>query len=247
MISSTSRSLFFNLIINFNLFIMKSFKLLYCLLLSIPFMTSCNNDDDNNSVSFDKSQVSLIISKSDTISVKGSDSIYTAISSDTTIAKIKKIATRKMTVTGKKAGNVIVTVKTKDGKTGQIAVSVIADPFAAVKADTKNRFIWNMTSKIQGTDAGTYKTTQSTTGKVEFSWKSTDLTKTIVLSFNSSVGGITEGVKTGAKLVIDGLEVSISALEVIQSKVVNAGEKATVWIAFSSSNKIGVCVGQLSE
>jgi hypothetical protein len=129
--------------------------------------------------------------------------------------------------------------------TNIIAVSVIKDPYEAVKADSKNRFVWGTISKIQGTDAGTYKLSQGTDGKVEFRWESTDAKSSVVLTFSNAVGSISEGVKTNPKLLIDGKETTVTSLEVIQSKVVTAGDKATIWIAFNAGNKIGICVGKL--
>jgi len=224
---------------------MKNFKLLFCLLTLIPFLSSCEKDDDN-SLSFNKNKVSIIIGKSEKITINGGDGTYTIKSSDEMIVTAK-LATKEITVTGVKEGNAVVTVTDKSGKTGKLTVSVIKDPYASVKADAKTRFVWDKTSKIMGTDKGTYKLSQGTDGKVEFSWKSEDAKSTISLTFSDKVGAIAEGLKKDAKLLIDGKETKVASLEVIQAKVVNVGEQTTVWIAFSAGSKIGVCVGQMAK
>lgn len=224
---------------------MNKLKYLLCLLVLVPSLYSCDKDDDNNQVQFDKSKVEVIIGKTAKVSVKGDEASYTVKSSDSTIAKAQ-IVSKEITVTGVKEGKAIITVTSKSGKTGKFTASVVKDPYQAIKADTKTRFVWDTTSKIEGTDKGTYKLSQGTDGKVTFSWISEDTKSSVTLSFSDTAGSITEGTKSNANLLIDNKAVAITSLAVVQSKAVNTGDKATVWIVFSASNKTGVCVGKLS-
>lgn len=222
---------------------MKKLKYLLCAMALIPALFSCDKNDDDN-VTFDKSNISVVIGKTSKVTIKGTEASYTAVSSDITKATVQ-LTSKEVAVTGVKEGSAIITVTAKSGKTGKIAVTVIKDPYEAAKADTKIRFVWNTTSKIQGTDNGTYKLSQATDGKVEFKWESEDAKKSIVLTFSNAVGSIAEGVKSNPKLLIDNVETTVTSLEVVQSKVVTTGDKATIWIAFSAGSKSGICVGKL--
>jgi hypothetical protein len=240
---STSTFLKFQLF-TFKHYLMNNFKYLLCALVLIPTLYSCDKDNDDSGVSFDKSKTSIIIGKTSKVTINGTEASYTAVSSDTKTATVQ-LSGKEMTVTGVKEGSAVITVTAKSGKTGKVAVSVIKDPYATAKADTKTRLVWNTTSKIEGTDKGTYKLSQGTTGAVEFRWTSEDTKSTIVLTFANAVGAITEGVKTTPKLLIDGKEVAVASLEVIQAKVVTTGDKETIWIAFTAGGKTGICVGKL--
>ncbi len=222
---------------------MKSLKFFVCLAAIVaPFMSSCEKEDKG--LSFDKNKVEIIISKTDKVNVSGGVAPYTVVSSDATIATAA-ISGKEITLSGIKKGNVSIVVTDKAGKKGNLSVSIIEDPYTAMKADPKTRFVWNSNSKIEGTDKGTYKFSQGTDGKVEFSWKSEDAKSTITLSFPSTAGSITEGVKTNAKLTIDGKDTQVTSLTVVQVKSVTVGDKNTVWIAFKADKKDGICVGKL--
>ncbi len=224
---------------------MKSFKLVLFYLVLIPFLSSCDDDDDDN-LTFDKNNIGMIVGQSLNVAVKGGDGTYTVKSSDDKIATAK-ISDKNVVINAVKEGNVSFTINDKSGKKGSISVIVKKDPYEAVKNDAKIRFVWDKISKIKDTDKGTYAFSQSKEGKVEFNWKSEDGKSTIVLNFTDKAGSIAVGDKKDAKLLIDGKEVKVESLSVIQNKVVNANEKATVWIVFNADKKEGVCVGQLSE
>jgi Bacterial Ig-like domain (group 2). len=223
---------------------MKNFMYFLCGLALISALYSCDKNDDDNGLSFSKSKVEIVIGKTSKVTIKGTDSVYTVISSDSKIATAQ-VAAKEITVTGVKEGKATLTVTGKSGKVGKIALYIIKDPYLEAKADAKTRFVWNTTSKVQGTDKGTFKLSQASDGKAEFRWESEDAKSTIVLNFSDAVGSVAEGVKTNAKLLIDNKAVTVTSLEVIQSKVVTAGDKATIWIAFSAGSKTGICVGKL--
>ncbi|MFA6336007.1 MAG: hypothetical protein WCX48_10755 [Bacteroidales bacterium] len=223
---------------------MKKLKIFICLAALIaPFFASCTKDDAD--IKFSKKNVEIIIGKTEKITISGGESPYTVASSDATIASAT-IADKEITLTSIKKGNVIVTVTDKAGKTGKLSVAAINDPYEALKADSKTRFVWNGNSKIEGTDAGTYKMIQGTDGKVEFSWKSTDAKSTITLTYPDKAGSMTEGAKKGAKITINGKETQVSSLIVVQIKALVQGDKNTVWIWFKASDKEGACVGKMS-
>jgi len=189
---------------------MKNLKIFICLAtLVAPFFTSCSKD--NADIKFSKKNVEIIIGKTEKVTISGGESPYTVASSDATVASVA-IAQSEMTLTSIKKGNVIITVTDKAGKIGKLNVAAIEDPYAAIKADTKTRFVWNSNSKIEGTDAGTYKLAQGTDGKVEFSWKSVDAKSTITLTYPEKVGSMSEGVKKGAKITINSKETQVSSL-----------------------------------
>ncbi|MDP4277992.1 MAG: hypothetical protein Q8914_10240 [Bacteroidota bacterium] len=222
---------------------MDRLRLLLCVLTLIAILYSCDKEDDNQ-VQFDQNKAEVIIGKTTNVTIKGSEATYTVVSSDAKIATAQLVS-KEITVTGVKEGNVVLTVTSKSGKTGKIAVSVIKDPYEAVKADAKTRFVWSTISKIQGTDNGVYTFTQGTDGKVQFHWISEDTKHSIVLTFSDAAGSITEGIKKNATLTVDGKAMTVNALSVIQVKAVTPGDKPTVWIVFSS-DKTGVCVGKLA-
>ncbi len=221
--------------------IMKKFKLFICLLALVSFISSCHDDDDKKSLSFEKSSIEVVVGKTSKTTIKNGDGKYLIKSGDAKIATAT-ISGKEITVAGVKVGTTKIIVSDKSGSMGVLTVSVIADP----KTDANTRFVWDKTSKIQGTHKGTYKLSYAA-NKVEWNFKSEDAKSTIVLTFTNAAGAITEGVKTNAVLTIDGKAVTVTALEVIQNKVVKTGEKATVWIVFNADKKGGVVVGQLSE
>lgn len=224
---------------------MKNLKFLLCTLVLVPALMSCDKNEDDNSVSLSKTILEIVVGKTSKVIINGTEASYTVATSDAKIATAQ-LATKDITITAVKEGSATLTVTSKSGKVGKIAVKVVKDPYLAAKADAKVRFVWNTTSKVEGTDAGTYALSQATDGKVEFRWQSVDAKSTIVLSFVSAVGTITEGVKTSPKLLIDGKETAVASLEVIQNKVVTTGDKATVWVAFAAAGKTGICVGKLN-
>lgn len=101
---------------------MKNLKYLLCSLALIPALYSCDKNDDN-SVKFDKSSVSVVVGKTSKVTINGTEASYTAVSSDTTIAKAT-IAAKEVTLSGIKEGKAVVTVKAKSGNTGKVAVTV---------------------------------------------------------------------------------------------------------------------------
>jgi len=110
---------------------MNRLRLLLCVLTLITILYSCDKDDDNQ-IQFDQKKAEVIIGKIAKVTIKGSEATYTVVSSDPKIATAQ-IVSKEITVTGVKEGNVVLTVTSKSGKTGKIAVSVIKDPYEAVK------------------------------------------------------------------------------------------------------------------
>lgn len=226
---------------------MKVFKLFVCSILFLSlFAVSCSDDDDDN-LRFDNNKVDVIIGKTETVIVKDGDGTYTATSSNDLIATAT-VNENEIAIEGIEKGNVTIKVSDESGKTGIINVTIIEDPNLEIKDDPTTRFVWDEFSKVEGTDLGTYEMTQSVDGKVEFSWISEDANNTITLSFADEAGSIAEGIKEDAKLFIDGDEVAVTSLEVIQNKeAVTDNNDPTVWIVFQAKDKKGVCVAKLSS
>lgn len=219
-----------------------------CICTFVLLFSSCSKDDDNK-LSFDKGRIEVIIGKTEVVTVKNGNGTYTAVSSGNKIATTKADK-NKISITGVAKGTVNVTVKNK-GRIGTIIVSVIEDPNKedpnkVIKEDSKTKFDWDKTKKIEGTDKGAYKLSQAKDGKVEWSWKSADGKNTISLTFTDKAGSITEGSKKDIKLLIDGKETKVTKLDVIQTKVSGKDKKPTIWIVFDADKKKGICVGTLS-
>jgi hypothetical protein len=225
---------------SFNLF---RYNLIYCftILVTLCFV-SCDKDDDNNKLTLSKKQTEVYVEKSDKISVSGGTEPYKAVSADTKIATVS-MTKSEITVTGVKKGNTEITVTDKNGTKATFPVTVADDP----TKDNRTRFTWNTSNIIEGTDKGTYKLSQGKDGKVEFSWKSEEKKKSVLLSFPDKAGKIEVGSKSGANLTIDNKTIKLTSLNVIQTKEVKTGEKPTIWISFKANDKIGICVGKLAE
>jgi hypothetical protein len=103
--------------------------------------SSCSEDDDNRLL-FSKGKVEVIVGKSDTVSIRGKNGSYMAISSDNKIATVK-VSKTEIIITGVKKGITTIKVKSKSGKIGAIIVSVIDDliddPNKEVKDNAKIR------------------------------------------------------------------------------------------------------------
>lgn len=211
--------------------------------IAAPFFTSCTKD--NADIKFSSKSVEMVVSVSDKVTVSGGEAPYTVASSDATIVTAT-ISEGEITLNALKVGQAIITVTDKTGKTGKLSVTTRNDLYTSLKDDSKTRFVWNNNSKVEGTDAGTYKLSQENDGKVVFNWKSTDAKSTITLTYPDKTGAMSTGVKKGAKISINGKETQVSYLIVVQIKALVAGEKNTVWVAFKADNKDGVCVGKMS-
>jgi len=223
---------------------LKTLNYFICALLFTSFsLVSCSDDDDND-LHFDRNNIDVIIGESEVVTVTNGDGKYTVTSSNEEIATVA-LDKKEVTIAGIKEGKVSIKVTDESGNTGIINVSVIKDPYEDDKADSTTRFVWNETSVIEGVDNGTYEMTQTTDGKVEFSWESEDSNSSVVFTFYNIVPlNASKDDKLIATLKIDGKAVEVTDYKIIQMQDVDGNP--TIWVAFEANKKKGICVGQLS-
>lgn len=231
---------------------MKQFKIFTCLLAATVLFFSCDDDDDYVGLTFDKNEVEVIVGQSETVEVKNAVGAIKITSSDEEVATAAEKSTmdaaasvRKIEINGVKVSEnpVLITVTDENGNVGTVKVTVVADP---LDVET-TRFVWNETSKVEGTDNGTYTFTQDAeTGVATFAWVSEDEKNTITLSFVDEAKDLQVGEMKDAKLVIDGEETAVENLEIVKSVVLEGNELPTVWVSFTAGEKNGICVATLS-
>jgi hypothetical protein len=101
----------------------KSSFVLSALFLAATFVACDKDDDKPQSLSFNKSKVEVIVSKSDTTTVIGGTAPFSISVADSTIAKAK-INSSKVIVSGVKEGSTVVTVMDKNKVSGKLNVTV---------------------------------------------------------------------------------------------------------------------------
>lgn len=246
---------------------MKRFSMyVLALLVSGALFVACD-DDDNDKLTFDKSNIELVVSESVAVKVSGGKSPYTATVPDAGKEFVEvKVDGSTITITGKKQGNTSVQVKDKDGLDASIAVQVKNDPFEAEKTDPTVRVKWDaIDKKAGGENAGVFSLKKDADKKeVTFSWqdKPENAAESVVITFKDTNDAIiaaaaqADGTKmslatgVGKVTVKKGEETKnydITALRLVQAKPGDdkEGTPNTYWVAFKANNKDGLFVAPL--
>lgn len=103
---------------------MKKVSFLFTILCMAAILIACDKDDNKETnLTFSKSKVEVAINASDTITVSGGTSPYTALEADTTIAEAT-VNSNKIAVKGLKKGNTTIKVTDKNGVNTSFPVTV---------------------------------------------------------------------------------------------------------------------------
>lgn len=234
---------------------------LFTLVLTSAIFVACEKDD-NDKLTFDKTNVEILISGEDIVKVSGGVSPYTAKPVDETVAKAT-VEGSNITIEGLKEGNTTVKITDKNGLEASVAVTVKIDPFEDEKGDASVRFKWDTYNKVEGSEdgAGIYTLTKEVNKDVIFTWKDEEDKNSFVLTLkdpDDMVGGVAEeatsreALSEVGKLIVtvDGekTEHSVSTWRLVQDKPANdeEGTPFTYWIAFTANDKSGICVAPLT-
>jgi carbohydrate-selective porin OprB len=103
---------------------MKKASFLFTILCMGAIMIACDKDDNKETkLTFSKNKVEIAVNASDTITVSGGTTPYTALEADTTIAKAT-VDSNKIAVKGLKKGNTTIKVTDKNGVNTSFPVTV---------------------------------------------------------------------------------------------------------------------------
>lgn len=93
--------------------------------LGCAMFTSCDKNDDDESLKFSPATVNVTVGKTQTVTVKGGTQPFTAKSADEKTATVT-VSKDQLTVTGVKAGTTTINVVDKNKLTGALTVKVTA-------------------------------------------------------------------------------------------------------------------------
>lgn len=104
---------------------MKRASYLFTILCMGAILIACDKEDDkgNAKLTFSKNKVEVSVNESDTITVSGGVTPYTALEGDKTIA-VATVNSTKIAVKGLKKGNTTVKVTDKNGVNASLPVTV---------------------------------------------------------------------------------------------------------------------------